>query len=418
MKLKEGVGLHLIKTAKFKDMGVSIRFISELKEEWATQKSLLALMLCDRCMKYDTKQKMNEIMDHLYGATLNAQTMGYGAAQVLEIRSKIINPSYLEDDENLLDEQFAFLHEVLFRPRLDEEVLKEAKEVLEAKMQRMQDEPSSYVVNRCLELAGQGVPLGISALGTKAMLKKITLEDIKEAYRQMMDENQIEIIVCGDVDEEQLQHAATSYLTFHDRSADIKTAYTVKMNNEFEMKEEYRDISQTNVMMLWYSDIGIDDEDYWDLKIANAILGQYPTSFLFQEVREKHSLCYSIFSNLISYDGALGVTTGIEKENKDKTIKLIEEQMNRLKQGDFDEALLETSKHMLINTLRSSKDGMNSNFALCFQNTLLHQQRTVEDLIDRVSKVTHEAVVKAANKCKHRYTYILTKEDQDETGEE
>ena len=69
MLLKQGVGLEVLQTKKFKDIGISIRFRSPLDEKSACVRSLLALMLCDRSLRYDTKQKMSMHLDALYGAS-------------------------------------------------------------------------------------------------------------------------------------------------------------------------------------------------------------------------------------------------------------------------------------------------------------------------------------------------------------
>lgn len=409
--MKENNGLHVIKTNKFKDIGISIRFINELSSEHASEKSLLAMMICDRCLKYPSKKEMSDITDELYGASLNAQTMGYGKAQILDIRSKIIDPDFVSGGFDLLEAQFAFLHEIIFRPRLDQEVMKEAKEILLAKLQRMQDEPSQYAIHRGLELAGADSYLGISALGNKERIEAITMNQLQEAYEKMLSEDQIEVLICGDVDREKIEELIQKYLKFSNVKHRFSTFYSAESSMESKRIEEYRDITQTNIFMLYFTNTSINDPDYWKLKVANAILGQYPTSFLFQEVREKNSLCYSVFSNLISYDGALGITTGVEKENIDKTIQLIETQFERVKKGDFDEELMKTSKGMLINNLRSSKDEMNSLFALKFQNILLKQDLDVKDFIGIINEVSKEDVMRVMEKCVHKLTYVLTKEE-------
>ena len=51
MLLKQGVGLEVLQTKKFKDIGISIRFRSPLDEKSACVRSLLALMLCDRSLR-------------------------------------------------------------------------------------------------------------------------------------------------------------------------------------------------------------------------------------------------------------------------------------------------------------------------------------------------------------------------------
>ncbi len=418
MNMDEGVQIRLLKTDKFKDIGCSIRFLNPLTAKEATARSLLALMLCDRCEKYDTKQKMADIADELYGITLNAQTMGYGKAQVLEIRSKIINPRYVQDDQ-LLKTWLDFLHEVIFRPKkqqgkLDQELFQEAKEILQFKMDRSKDEPSQWSVMRCLQLAGEGTALGISALGDPALLANMQISDVSDVYEAMIQTAPIEIIVCGDFDEAQMRDAIKSAFPFTSRKPSELVHYAAQISKREGIVEEYRDISQTSVMMLWFTHTEITDKDYWKLKVANAMLGQYSPSLLFQEVREKNSLCYSIFSNLISFDGALGIMTGIEKENLEKTLDLIHIQMDRMKNGEFDEELLTTSKMLLINSLRSTKDDMGSLFSLAYQNALLKQQSEIEDLVKIIQNTTKEDVVRVMKKCTHALTYVLTKEDDHE----
>ena len=139
---------------------------------------------------------------------------------------------------------------------------------------------------------------------------------------------------------------------------------------------------------------------------------------LFQEVREKNSLCYSIYSNLISYDAALGVTTGVEKEHIDKTISLIRKQFQRICEGDFTADLLEVSKQMIVNSLKASKDSMNSLIALQYQNVLLDRQWNTEDIIERIQAIRHEDILRAMQACELKMTFVLTKEDADENNHE
>lgn len=414
MQIKQGVQLHVIKTEKFKDIGIHIRFRNALDEKEAPARSLLALMLCDRSRTYDTKKKMSDHLDTMYGAIVNAQTAGYGHAQVVEIRSKIINPSYLEEGNTMLEDIFAFLHEIIFSPLLSEEVFQESKLILMAKVGRMEDDPSQYAVSQGLKLAGAGTPLGISALGELSMIKKLTLQDIKEAYRKMMEEDAIDIIVCGNADEQLLHACIEQHLQFHERTHQIETFYCVENDVKETYKEEYKNISQSSIMMVYFTNTLITDEDYYALRVANAIFGQYSTSMLFQEVREKNSLCYSIYSNLISYDGALGVTTGVEKENIEKTINLIQKQFQRIVEGDFDDELVSVSKQMILNSLKASKDSMYSLMALQYQNNLLGYHRTTEDIMALVERVERDDVIHAMKKCILAMTFVLTKEDAHE----
>lgn len=410
MKLKNGIDVHVVATSKFKDIGMSIRFMNTLEEKKATVRSLLALMLCDRCEKYNTKKAMSRKMDELYGASYSAQTVGYGAAQVLDIRSKIIHPSYTSQS-NLLSDWFEFLQSTILHPLFNEEILNENKAILQAKMERMQDEPAQYAISKGLKLAGKGTPLGISALGEISSIKDITLLDIQQAYEDLLHEDRMDILICGDVKENDLIDLLESFFCIQKKNRHFETFYKVSTTIDKCQSVEYRQISQSNIMMTWFTNISMQDEAYYALKVANAIFGQYSTSFLFQEVREKNSLCYSIYSNLIAFDGALAVTTGVEKNKIEQATTLILKQFERLKSGDFDIELFEITKTMIINSLLATKDNMQSLLALEYQNAILKEHFTVDDLVNKIQAVTKKDVVDVIQKSVHAYTFILTSEE-------
>lgn len=413
MEITNGVHLQVMETDKFKDFGIGIRFLSELSEEFAASRSLLALMLCDRCEKYDTKKKMSDHQDALYGMTLSAQTVGYGKAQVLEIRSRVIDPIYV-DQEDLLDEVLSFLQEVIFHPLLNEETFQESKKILASKMKRVRDDPSQYVITKGLRLGGEGTPLAISSLGEIEALEKTTLADIQVLHQQLLSKDRIDILVCGRCKKEDIQQRVVKQLPFAAREANYETHYALQKEAKKQFIEEHRDITQSSVFMLWSTGVDICDASYYPLRVANAMFGQYPTSLLFQEVREKHSLCYSIFSNMISFDGALGVTTGIEKKHIQQAVALIHEQFQRICDGDFPDSLLQVTKGMMINSLMATKDSMNSLIAHAYQNAILAQSLSIDERIQLVEQVQKEDVQKAFQNCRFQLCFVVSKEDQNE----
>lgn len=412
MNIRPGIKLHVIPTKKFKDIEISVRFVNVLDKQKASARSLLALLLCDRSETYDTKAKMNSHQDVLYGASIHAQTMGYGKSQVMQLRLKTINPEYVINENTLMDQIFAYLQEVLFHPLLQEDAFEEAKMMLLAKLARNDDDPAQYAITQGLKLAGEGTSLALSSLGEKDVVEALCLDDIKRAYEDMLSQDMVTIIICGDVDEEEMKTKAEHYIPLQERINEVETFYIVANDVHDKYQEAYKNISQTSIMMVWFTNTSIADSDFYALRVANAMFGQYSTSLLFQEVREKNSLCYSIFSNLIAYDGALGVTTGVEKEHVDKTIALVRTQFSRLCNGDFDEELLQVSKQMIVNSLKASNDNMNSLIALQFQNDALSRMDTSEDIIAMIESVSFEEIVQVCQKCELKMTFVVTKEGE------
>ena len=299
MKIIDGVNLNAIPTQKFKDIGISIRFQNELKDETAAARSLLALMLCDRCKVYDTKEKMTKKQDELYGAVLGTQTLGYGKSHVIEFRCKVIHPSYVTNEDSYLKNVFSFLKEIIFHPLLNEEVFEESKKVLISKSKRMIDDPSQLVISEGLKAAGTNTPLGISSLGELKHIEKLCLQDVQNAYTSMLNEDCIQVLVCGDVLEKEIFSYVKNF-PFKERSQKFASYYVVSNDDEKQKKYMYKNISQSYLMMVWFTNISLLDTKYYALRLANAVLGQYSSSLLFQEVREKRSLCYTIYSNIIS----------------------------------------------------------------------------------------------------------------------
>lgn len=410
MNICQGVQLHVLETTKFKDVGFYFRFIQPLRRETATVYSLLALMMSDRLEIYPTKQKMSQRLDELYGMSIGAQTIGYGQAQVLELRAKMIHPRFAED-KSLLDEGIHFLREMILRPLLSEDSLKEAKRILLSKLKRMRDDASQYVVHQGLKYAGKDHALAISALGEEEILQKTTLEEIKEAHRALLEESGIDVIVCGDLDRKHTIDAIGGCFEWKPRKKDIESYYAIDSTDSPEIIQETRSIPQTSLMQVYFTHTDVKDPKYYALRVMNAMLGQYSTSLLFQNVREKNSLCYSIYSNLIAFDGAMGITTGIEKKDIDQVLTLIQEQIETLKNGTFDEELLTVTKTMIINSLKAGDDVMNTMATLRYQNDLLNREYTSKDIIECIQKVTRADVIEMAQRLEQKTTYIVTSEE-------
>lgn len=416
--ISRNVTLNCIQSKKFKDICISINFLNKSDKISATKRCLLSMMLVDRCNSLNTKKDMSDMCDHLYGCSLGSRVLTYGKAHCIELRSKIINPVYIKDNQNVVNDWLNFIHEVIFNPfivnnEFDDNLFEENKKMLYSRIKRKEDEAQSYTVSKVLDMV-EGYPLGIKARGDLESLKDITKKDIFDQYQKLIHEDQIEIVVCGDFDEEQLTKEITEKLNFKDREDATETYYVVE-SKDFEKKMEEKNYSQTNVAILYSTGISIKDNKFPALKVANGILGQLPSSYLFQVVREQHSLCYSISSNLISYDGACIITTGIEKENIDKTLQLIDEQLMKCKNGEFSDEMLETTKRMLVNALLSSLDEMSSIIGYNLGNMILERDYPIEENIKNVMSVTKEDCLEVFKKMEHMATYVcMSKEDINE----
>ena len=242
-ELTKGVRLNCIKSNKFKDICISINFISENDQKSATLRSLLSMMLVDRSHLYNTKQKMNEICDHLYGATLGSRVVAYGKGHCVEIRSKIIDPIYIHENHNILNDWINFINEIIFNPSLEEDVFEENKTILESRIKRKEDDAQSYTISKVFEYVSPDEPLSIHVKGTIACLDECNLDDVKKTYHQLIANDRVEIVICGNFDENQMIKMISSKLKFNERNTNLELNYLIKSNDkgiEIEEKNNFR----------------------------------------------------------------------------------------------------------------------------------------------------------------------------------
>ncbi|MGL5978049.1 MAG: EF-P 5-aminopentanol modification-associated protein YfmF [Erysipelotrichaceae bacterium] len=407
-QITDGVNLTILNTPKFKTMTISLRFLRPLETKEASVNALLSQTLVDRTKKYPSKQAIANVLDALYGASFSSNISGVGHAQFLELKFKFINPRFAFDPQAFQTEILNFIQEVVFSPLLTQEVFDEGKKVLQSKIKRMLDDPSSYASNQSLKLAGEGTSLAISNYGDLETVNALTLQDLVEGYDRLVSTAAIEMIVVGACDaafEEQLLK-----LPFCARSEVIASHY-VSNNQTKEKVVERKEIPQTVINLIFNANVSIQSDDYMSARIMNAMLGVFPTSLLFQEVREKQSLCYSIHSALIGFDSILQISTGVDDANIQKTIDLIQVQVERLKAGDFSDELVTTTKLMLANTFKGINDDANSMINIAYQSALIGRSVYDETTWDSIMNTSKEDIVRCAQNLEPVLVYVLTKDE-------
>ena len=399
--------IQLLHTPKFKDIVISVRFLCPLNRKEALARNLLSLMLQDRSEKYDTKNKVTAALDDLYGASIAARTLTYGQANMFEFRCKALNEKFCTTAH--LEQQFELIHQFLFHPLLSEECFREAKDNLLDSIQRRMDKPSTFATNQAMLMMGENTPLQNACLPSYDELESLCLEDAKNAWENMIHHNHITIQVQGEIDEDTIRHYIARFLPFESDFEPFECEYLIHKENP-SSKTETRQIDQTMLVMLFETGLKASDDDFWKLRCANALFGQLPTSLLFQEVREKRSLCYSVYSSIMSYEGCMSISTGVSYQRLQEAYDVILQQLERMKTGDFTDQDLKTAKIMLKDSVLSTADDMNATLNFEYQNLLLHQRKSLDDTLNDIDNTTKEDVVRLFKNIELKVTYVLMQE--------
>ncbi|MFV0479474.1 MAG: EF-P 5-aminopentanol modification-associated protein YfmF [Anaerorhabdus sp.] len=407
--LAQHVNIHLQKTAQFKDVTVSVRFLNTVEHCDNTSRFFLSQLLSDRCVKYPSKLEVTQQLDQLYGATLYGDNFFTGLAHTLEIRCTAINEKFTQ--EALLEKQLQFLSSFIFEPILDDYMFfEEIKERLILMVSSFQDNPASYASNQAQQQLNS--LLSLKSIPSIKDIEEMTLDNLKTSYLQLIQNEKIDFLILGDVDENQLQPLLKSYFPLTDRPDTQLPIVFACPPLATKTIIENKEVQQSHLLMLYSTKTTILDPFHFPLLVGNSILGGLPSSHLFQEIREKRSLCYSIYSSYESFDGLIKIQTAISKENIEEVQTLIQHQISRIQHGDFDFELLNASKKMLINSLMGLNDYQKRILNHHYNNRLLGKDRALEDLIQAISSVSKEDIVAAFNSLHLNLVYALTQEDK------
>lgn len=394
--------MNYISSNKFSDVSVAIRTQLPLERSTITAYNILVYMLKTKTELFKTKQALISNLNEAYGMKLACGLSSYGADLILTTRIQYIRSDWIEE-EDYIHKVKEITDQVLFHSVLDEASFEEAKYLYRNKLTRILDDPDGLAIYTCLTTLNTNHEISIPIQGSLDDLDQLTLQDIQNVYSAYLKADK-HIFVCGCLDEEM-----KTYLERMDSSSKLNSTRSLLPILDYQEEIIEKDISQSSIALVYATSTDILSEDYYKMFVMNSLLGQSPTSLLFEEVREKHSLCYSISSYLIQFDGALIITLGTNKENIEKAIDLINQQIQRIIDLDFDPELLNTAKKDCIDSLIVAQDYPFSQIDQRFMDVLLSRDTDRDKKIKNIQKVSLEDVSAAAKKLK-KISSVIVKE--------
>ncbi|WP_302955681.1 M16 family metallopeptidase [Faecalitalea cylindroides] len=394
--------MNYISSNKFSDVSVAIRTQLPLERSTITAYNILVYMLKTKTELFKTKQSLISNLNEAYGMKLACGLSSYGADLILTTRIQYIRSDWIEE-EDYIHKVKEITDQVLFHSVLDEASFEEAKYLYRNKLTRILDDPDGLAIYTCLTTLNTNHEISIPIQGSLDDLDQLTLQDIQNVYSAYLKADK-HIFVCGCLDEEM-----KTYLERMNSSSKLNSTRSLLPILDYQEEIIEKNISQSSIALVYATSTDILSEDYYKMFVMNSLLGQSPTSLLFEEVREKHSLCYSISSYLIQFDGALIITLGTNKENIEKAIDLINQQIQRIIDLDFDPELLNTAKKDCIDSLIVAQDYPFSQIDQRFMDVLLSRDTDRDKKIKNIQKVSLEDVSAAAKKLK-KISSVIVKE--------
>ena len=414
LEIGKNVKLTLIPESKFKTNLISVYIQRKLDRNEVTKNALLPGILKSGCNKYKTLGQLTDREEELYGSYLHAGASKRGESQVLGFSILSVNEKYL--DEKILGQCIEFLNEIINNPLVidggfNEEYLNIEKEILKDSIMSIINDKGNYAMKRTNEIMFEGEPYSINGKGYIEDLDTIDRVGLYEHYKEVLKTSPIEIMIEGEFEETEVVELIKEKFQF-DRGNIIdipKEEYYKEVDKVKEVKETM-DIAQGKLVMGYRCNVDyLDEEKYYSLLLGSRILGGGADSKLFINVREKESLCYTIYSTIQKSKSTMMVCSGIEAQNYEKTVNLVKEQVQKLKDGDITETEIANAKIAFINSLNSLNDEIGRISDFYFSQSISKNKSDLDQIKNMINKSTKEDIVDAIKDIQLDTIYFLSK---------
>lgn len=400
--IKRGIKSHIVETDLFKTNVISIYFTVPLTKKDVTKNSLLTLLIKNGGKKYPTQYDVSRALDKMYGAYLSFGVAKRGDNQVIRFYIDTIKDNYTFDREDLLEDAFELLFDIIFNPNTDENgyfdsnLIELEKNNLKNVLESSKDDKDSYAFDRCLEEMYNHDGFGLNQYGILEDVDSISKEDLKEAYEKIIKEAKIDIFISGNINEKKIDEMLNNSKWINDLNE--RDGIFINFDEEKESSTDTQKVEEKLAIVQGKLVIGIDAcnriPNYRSVGLVfNAILGDGPNSKMFQNVREKEGLAYSARSNFIYQKMNIFIRLGIMQKNYDKALSLSLKQIDDIKVGKFSDEDLENAKTYLIAGIRSLKEDQDAILLFYYGKELSGDKVTLEEYEETIKKVTREDVI-------------------------
>lgn len=285
----------------------------------AAEQNGIAHVLEHMAFKGTTSLSAREIAEKIedVGGHLNAYTTREHTAYYAKV---------LADDTPLA---VSLLADILLNSTFDPEELTRERAVILQEIGQAMDTPDDIIFDQFQEIAYPDQPLGRPVLGRAEIVESVTRAQLSAYLARHYHPKNMIVAAAGKIDHsvfEALVEAAFGGMTGAGEPPDLAPAQYVGGR-----LIEVRDLEQSH-LVLGFPTVSANDPDYYTLSVYSTLLGGGMSSRLFQEVREKRGLVYSVYSFASTYrdTGVMGIYAGTGPDELDQLIPVIADELYRL----------------------------------------------------------------------------------------
>jgi predicted Zn-dependent peptidase len=305
---------------------------------------------------------------------------------------------YVKVLDQHLPKALDLLSDLFLRSRLEKKEIEKEKQVIREEIRMVQDDPEDLVQDLHTKLVMGGHPLSRPILGKESTIAQITRRDLLRYIDVHYRPERIVIAVAGNFDQPKLEATIARVFGKYGHSSralpskrwppDICCGVTMKQ----------KPLEQVH-LCVGLPGVAAGHKDRYAVYALNSVLGGSVSSRLFQEIREKRGLSYSIYSFLSGYSdgGTITIYAGTQAREVERVLDLVCREIRKLARQGIDPTELRRTKDQmkggLMLSLESSHSRMNK---LAKDELIAGAHTTLEDMLKEIDAVTEQQISRVA----------------------
>ncbi len=289
------------------------------------------------------------------------------------------------------------LADIITSSKFEEEELEREKQVVLQEINATQDTPDDIVFDYFTETAFRHQTIGRPILGTPDSVRSFTSDNLRSFMNEHYSADRMIVIAAGAVEHEQFVREVESRLgSFRAHSVAPLTELANYVGGDF---REYRNLKDAQVL-IGFEGRAYHMRDYYASQILSIILGGGMSSRLFQEVREKRGLCYSIYAFHWGFSdtGLFGIHTATNEDGLAELVPVVLEELYKASKNISQKELDRARAQYRANLTMSRESPSSRMQMIARQMSLYGRPIPSSELMERLSLITVDRLADLAER--------------------
>ena len=410
INIKDSVNLYHLKNSKFKNFTISFYFQRPLCEEEVSLNALIPYIVKQGSANYPSNEHISKTLESLYGASMDCVVRKKGDTQIVGFTFDFLSPCYVKKPSYKTD-IYNFIFDIVFNPLTKDNgflpsfVEREKKNQIEY-VKGIVNDKREYASVRCVEEMFKGEPYSLFSGGSVEGIKKADEKTLYSQYLKIIHSSPLDVFVSGDAETDEIKNRLLDIERNNPEERYQVCSYK-KHSGDVKYITDNMNVTQGKLTMGFVTNVVLKTRESAALTVFNSIFGSGAHSKLFNNVREKLSLCYYASSKVNKLKGTMTVSSGVEFKNFEKAYDEILKQLENMKKGEIEEWEMKAAKSSLCGILSSYDDSIGATEEFYYNQALTGDNITVADFIELIQETTLEDVVSVANKIELDTVYKL-----------